>query len=304
MFNFFKKKSNIKGRSKEDLIEEKNIETIEEKRNEESDGSPFALYLLFPESFILNKELIIQRINSINNEEVKINPVMGLDGEDALYCDITIGTEMFKLAGIDIAMPKEICDYTIGCAYGDKEELEAMRQHNYHIIAYYEGKSTDQNIIYNLFAKLAYGFLVHDLVGMANGYSWNALTPSLIKGLFEDDRAKEMACTPAFMIWRNFIKMPYNNKVWFVTKGNSLYGVHEYAFYGDFEDSQEVYNMFEDIFNYAYSTKADIMAGHTIQIGEDVYLKFSEVYELEDDLQGEGIGTLVIEKITKSQINR
>jgi len=106
------------------------------------------------------------------------------------------------------------------------------------------------------------------------------------------------------MIWRNFVKIHHNNKVWFVTKGNNLYGVYEYAFYGTFEDSQEVYDMFEDIFNYVYDTKAIIMAGHTIEIGNDTYLKFKELYELQDVLQGDGIGTFVIEKINRDQINR
>ncbi|ETJ35105.1 hypothetical protein Q604_UNBC10492G0001, partial [human gut metagenome] len=57
------------------------------------------------------------------------------------------------------SIPIEITEYTVGCAYGQKEELEAMENHSYHIIAFYAGKSTDYNVIYNAYAKLAYGFL-------------------------------------------------------------------------------------------------------------------------------------------------
>lgn len=300
MFDFFTKKRNLKEESK-DLLKEKKLETIQE----ENENSIFALYLLFPQGFIIDKEIIAQRISKISNEAVQIDPILDLDGKDSyLYCDITIGNEKFNLVGIDTSIPQEVYDYTINCAYGSKEDLDVMRQHNYHIIAYYKGKSTDQNVIYNSYEKLAYGFIEHDLVGMANNYSWNALTPNVIKGLVEDDRMTEMASTPAFMIWRNFVKIPHNDKIWFVTKGNNLYGIYEYAFYGTFEDSQEVYDMFEDIFNYEYSTKAMIISGNTMEIGEDVYLKFREVYELEDVLQGDGIGTLVIEKINSAETNR
>ena len=65
-----------------------------------------------------------------------------------------------------------------------------------------------------------------------------------------------------------------------------------------------VYDMFEDIFYYEYSEKPVIEAGHTLQIGDDVFIKFREVYEIEDDLQGEGIDTLVIELISKDEINK
>jgi len=64
-----------------------------------------------------------------------------------------------------------------------------------------------------------------------------------------------------------------------------------------------VYNIFEDIFYYIYDTKSEVHIGDTMQIEEDVYLKFREVYELQDTLQGEEIDTLVIEKITSSEIN-
>ena len=34
-----------------------------------------------------------------------------------------------------------------------------------------------------------------------------------------------------------------------------------------------------------------------------MFLKFKEVYELQDTLEGEGIGTLVLEKINSDEIN-
>ncbi len=271
--------------------------------NNKEEKNSFALYLLFNERPIMNEKKISERIKRINNDKVEVSPILGLNGEEALYCNIIINNEKFKLVGIDSKIPKEISSYTIDCAYGKREELEDMSRHNYHIIAFYEGMSHDMMHILNLYCKLSYGFLDYAFVGLANGYSWNVVTPSLIQGMAEDEKLKEFVNTPAMMIYRNFLKIPYNDGVWFTTKGNNLFGVHELAFYGTFENTQEIYDIFEDIFYYIYESNEHIEAGHTIQLGDDIFLKFREVYELQDTLEAEGIGTLVIEKINSDEIN-
>ena len=271
--------------------------------NNKEEKNSFALYLLFNEKLIMNEKNISERIKRINNDKIEVSPILGLNGEEALYCNITINDENFKLVGIDSKVPEEISSYTIDCAYGKREELDDMSKHSYHIIAFYEGKSNDMMHILNLYYKLSYGFLEHGFLGLANGYSWNVVTPSLIQGMAEDEELKEFANTPAMMIYRNFLKIPHNDGVWFTTKGNNLFGVHEFAFYGDFEKTQEIYDIFEDVFYYIYESDVHIEAGHTIQLGDDVFLKFKEVYELQDTLEGEGIGTLVLEKINSDEIN-
>lgn len=303
MINCLKEKSNLDEKNK-DLIKEKNIESIEESTNEENKNSRFALFLFFPKSFVMDREIIIRRISKISNDKVKVEAILDKYEKNVLYYEITIGNEIFRLLEKNAPMSEEICNHTIEFTYAKKEELDAMRQHNYHIIAYYAGESTDQSKIYDSYAKLAYEFLDYNLLGMANFYSCKALTAFLIKKIFEDDNAKELYSISALLIWRNFLKIPHNDKVWFVTKGNNVYGIHEYAFYGTYEDEENVYYMFEDIFQYAYETKANMNAGDVIELGMDKYLKLREVYELEDALEGIGIGTLVIEKSTGSEINK
>ncbi|ENZ35147.1 MULTISPECIES: hypothetical protein [Clostridium] len=297
MFDFLNK-------NKKEADIENTEESVKVIDNNNTDDR-FALYLLFSKKPEFNISKIESRINKICDGNAKIQNILEKEDTFNIYGTAEIDGEKFKIVGLDISIPIEITEYTVRCAYGQKEELEAMENHSYHIIAFYAGKSTDYNVIYNAYAKLAYGFLEDNFVGMANGYAWNAISPGLLKGLFEDKRIAEMAYTPAMMVWRNFVKMPYGDNVWFVTKGNFLYGVHEYAFKGDsFEDSQQVYDMFEDIFNYEYTERPQIGVGHTIQLGEDIFLRFRDIYELENELEGDGIGTLVLEFITEDEINK
>ena len=291
MFKFLMKKTNEK---------KKINKNVAKNKIKEEDESNFALYLLFSNAFTINKDIVIERINSINsvkNPKVSLEVVNDSDRKDSLYCNITINNHKFKLVGMDTPLSETIVHRTIKCGHGNKDELVRMEKNKYYVIAFYEGNSTDKNKIFNAYSKLAYGFLEHNLLGLVNGYSWNALTPSLIKRMAEDKNSKKLANTAAIMIWRNLIKVPYKDGVWFVTKGNNLYDIHEYAYFGTADDAKEVYDIFENEFKYAYETKAQLIVGQVIKAKDQEYLKFREVYELEDVLQGEGIGTLVIEKI-------
>ena len=266
--------------------------------------SSFALYFLFPEVVAFDKERLIKSIRSVSQKKIEINPITGLDGkEKKLFARAVVEGEVFELVGMEAQLPKNIMNYTIGCAYGVPEEIEAMKEHNFHVLVFYRGESTDRMAIFNAYKKLAYGFLEQGLLGIANPYSWNVIGAGLLKGMLEDEETKAFAETPAMMIWRSFIRMPYNDGVWFVTKGNNLFDITEYAYFGKMEEAQEVYDIFENIFSYVYETHTEIKVGDTMQIEEDTYLRFKAVDELQEQLNGETVGTLVIEKISADQMN-
>ena len=273
-------------------------------KNQENKGN-FALYFLFPEAIAFDKEKLIKKIKTVSDKEVEFNPILGFDGKQTkTFARLMVEGEAFEIVGLEAPLPKNIVDYTVGCAYGNPEEIEQMRNHQYHMLVFYRGASKDPMVIFNAYKKLAYGFVEQGLLCMANPYSWNVVGANLIKGMLEDKETKEFAETPAMMIWRSFIKMPHNDGVWFVTKGNNLFNVTEYAYFGQMEEAQEVYDIFENIFSYVYENGVTISEGDTIQIEEEVYLRFKAVTELEDQLNGETLGTLVLEKISAEEINK
>ena len=232
-----------------------------------------------------------------------------MDGADKnLYVHITIGGEIFDLIGIDGPLPENIVSYTVGCAYGNPDEIRAMRAHGFHILAFYKGENKDRQAIFNAYKKLAYGFLSQGLLCLANPYSWNVIGANLLQGMVEDDDTRAFAETPAMMIWRSFIKIPYKDGVWFVTKGNNLFGIHEYAYFGSMEEAQNIYDIFETVFSYIYEGEGTVAIGDTMQTDEDEFIRFKSIDEvtsnLKETLRGETIGTLVIEKISSSEINQ
>lgn len=278
-------------------------------RNGQEKKKNFALYLLFKEAIAFDKKIIKERIQSVAKDKVKITPIVGMDGADKnLYVHITIGNEIFDLIGIDGPLPENIVSYTVGCAYGNPDEIQAMRAHGFHILAFYKGENKDRQAIFNAYKKLAYGFLSQGLLCLANPYSWNVIGANLLQGMVEDDDTRAFAETPAMMIWRSFIKIPYKDGVWFVTKGNNLFGIHEYAYFGSIEEAQNIYDIFETVFSYIYEGEGTVAIGDTMQTDEDEFIRFKSIDEvtsnLKETLRGETIGTLVIEKISSSEINQ
>lgn len=264
----------------------------------------FALYFLFPEAVVFDREKLSNKIKQVSNKPVEVQQVVGLKGKKEVFVRVVVEGEVFELVGMDTPLPQNIIDYTVGCAYGTPKRLEEMRNHQYHMLVFYRGENKNRMAIFEAYKKLAYGLLEQGLIGVANPYSWNAINKDIIKGMFEDKEMKAFSETPAMMIWRTFLKVPHNEGMWFVTKGNNLFDIAEYAYFGTMEEAEEIYDIFENIFDYAYETGKTIVAGDTMQIEEDTYLRFREVYELEDQLQGEKIETLVIEKITADECNQ
>lgn len=278
-------------------------------KNDQEKKQNFALYLLFKGAVAFDKDIIRERIKSVASDKVEVTPVVGMDGADKnVYVHITIGDEIFDLVGIDAPLPENIVSYTVGCAYGNADEIQEMRAHGFHILAFYKGKNKDRQAIFNAYKKLAYGFLAQGLLGLANPYSWNVIGANLLQDMVEDESTRAFAETPAMMIWRNFIKLPDEKGVWFVTKGNNLFGIHEYAYFGSMEEAQNVYDIFETVFSFIYEGEGTIAAGDTMQTGEDEYIRFKSIDEitagLKEPLRGETMGTLVIERISSSEINQ
>jgi hypothetical protein len=67
-----------------------------------------------------------------------------------------------------------------------------------------------------------------------------------------------------------------------------------------------VLDIFMNIFAYVTSRKIRIAPGHTLQIAENIYLKFSELSSdnpWKDFLRGKG-ETLELKRITREEINK
>ena len=99
-------------------------------------------------------------------------------------------------------------------------------------------------------------------------------------------------------------KIPYERGVWFISRGNGLFRVPDFAFLaGGHSDAEAVLAMFSALFAHIRETKEYVQIGGQIQIGAEEYLQFSEApYHL--GLHGTGGRLLEVEKVSGGGLAR
>lgn len=229
--------------------------------------------------------------------DLTVNEVMG-----------TFGTVQFaehKIKLIGIAAPHPDFDTYLQPAHLRPDQKQVLGGHKAHIICYYESEHVSAVEYFIALYKVAYGLRNHALLGVMNPITWMCIAAEMLPSTLENQFLQAFRQSPAsaLMLWLGFIKFFKPDKtVWFATKGNFLFGLPDFAYLGSsLNQTQEAINLFGNIITYLYTSGAKLAPGHTMQVGQDTYLRFSLVTEYADYL---GHQTLVMEKIRAKDTNK
>lgn len=286
------------------FFEKKENELQTNNMEAERQGNKPALMLVFNTLPILETNKIKSIISDIEklNKAIEITLDEELNNRDTLLSVIEFDNHRIKLLGLNAPLPKTVIEHTVDCSYWKPEDKENIKNHSAHIICYYDGNNEDPIERYIALYKVAFSFKSNGLLGIINEDAWTCQPAYILDDIVSKEMIAESRMIPPLMIWTNFIKIPSHNGTWMVTKGNHLFGIKDFAYKGDMSEAKEISQIFDNIFYYVYENNAFIDVGHTLQIEEEVYLKFDKVYEEKELLNGP-IGTLVVKKIKPSEIN-
>jgi len=208
-----------------------------------------------------------------------------------------------QLVGISSPVPSPVMEHTIPVSNWKQEDKLPLQNHKAHIICYYEGENSNPTEQLLALYKTAFAFSEFGLLGILDEDAWNCTPTRMIKEQMKPNMLQRCRESVPLGIWTGFVKLfKSKNDVWYCTKGYHRFGVNDLAYLGQLGEANDVYNMFGNLFEYMLGG-ASIKAGHTAQISETHYLRFREVYEYSDYLKSP-LGTLVIEKIKASEINK
>lgn len=264
-----------------------------------------SLMLVFNTLPVLDGSQIKNIISGIEklNKDIEITIDKDINNGETLLSVIEFDNHRIKLVGFNGPIPKTVIEHTVDCSYWKPEDKEVIRNHSAHIICYYDGYNEDPIERYIALYKVAFSFKSNGLLGIINEDAWTCQPANVLDNLISKEMIAESRKIPPLMIWTNFIKIPLPNGTWMVTKGNHLFGIKDFAYKGDMTEAKQINQIFDNIFYYIYENNALIDVGHTLQIEAEVYLKFDDLYEEKELLEGP-IGTLVVKKIVPSQINK
>ncbi|MEE9334906.1 MAG: DUF4261 domain-containing protein [Granulosicoccaceae bacterium] len=216
------------------------------------------------------------------------------------------GEHVVKIVGFDQPMPADVLESSVLPSHYDEALKSEARAHKSHLLLYYQGY--DNNPV-NQYASMALigGFL--SCVGAIIVVNESACT-SLPAGALNGDTTKGDIVSilenfPLTALYCGLVKYEVEDidGVWLRTYGCPLLGLPDLASLADdHSGSEEVFDIFNNVLSYLLDSGVQFVAGNTMQVGEDLFMKLRLASADEYYLESEG-ELFVAEFISASEIN-
>jgi hypothetical protein len=217
------------------------------------------------------------------------------------------GDHVIQFVGFSSPMPQEVVERCVQPAHYGPELKRQAQAHKAHALLYYAGREQDPLEQYVALAAVAGTLAAHGALVVLNESAHTSFPAhALAPGEAEGNLLENLRTLPIPMLYGGFVKynIPDSPNVWMRTYGNHLLGLPDLAFLAQGHHQGEwVFGTFSNVLNYLRRSGAKFAVGHTMQIGEDTYLKLRAPREEEYFLDSEG-EMFVAEAITAEQVNR
>jgi len=257
------------------------------------------LYLLYDELPTIKPDPLRQKISSVEPKlsQKNIGVEIIANEKSGIYASVEFDNHLLRLVGLAAPLPAPELQRCLQPAHLNPQQKQSLAAHKTHMICTCEGNSSRGVEKFIALYKLAYALSEKAMRGVVNPMTWMCQSSDMLPNIMTSRFLDAFRSSPAnsLAIWLGFVKFfKPNNTVWFATKGNPFFGVPDFAYLGkSLAETDEIYDIFAAITTYAYQSEAHIAAGHTLQIGEDTFLRFRSIWKYADYL---GEKTLVIEK--------
>ena len=221
------------------------------------------------------------------------------ESADGFVATVMFDDHQIQLAGLNAPVPPGTIEQTVASSRYKPELTKAMRAGRAQIVCYYQGHSADPVEQLMAMEKIAGAFLPMGLLGLLDPGAWNCRPREVMEKV---DLKMLRACLQgdplSFSI--GFVKFIQDNGVWFCTKGQHRFGLPDLAWFAPLNQGQFVYDAFGKLFLQMRETGTRPQVGDTAAAGEGIYVRFREVYEYHDWLNGPA-GTLVVEPTNEAE---
>lgn len=227
------------------------------------------------------------------------------DGDGVMHGHAEFDSHIVRMAGFDVPIPQAVVSKTIDTSAWQGEVREDMKSHRAHLLLFHEGGGRDVPERMIALYKLAAVLGGEDLRGAVHESGWTSVPRGIVGDFMKADELVMFREGLPPVVFFGFLPFRDEAETWYATKGCHIFGVPDLVVSGDGEANSEIMNLFHNIFLYMVRHKL-IEAGHTMQFGEELFLKFEALpgsHEHYDYLKGAD-ATLLVKRITKEEINR
>lgn len=268
---------------------------------------PLCLQVLFPVAVEWSSERVTEALRtyhrSLSGARCELDPILAAEGK--AFGLAGWGPHIVRLIGFDAPMPSAAVESCVAPAHYPQDLKARARAHQSHVLLYYVGNETAALEHYVALATVA-GALAK-LGGMVvlnesahTSFPLAALAPE--PG--GDDILELLRTLPLCILYCGFVKHDVEGVpgVWMRTYGCPMLGLPDLAAHADgHHEGERYFGMFENVLGYLRQSEARLSAGHTMQIGQDEYLRARYPAPEESFLQSQG-ELLILEIIPASRI--
>lgn len=285
-------------------------------RNEESADSaallanpdiaqPLSLQVLFAEPLAITEAALADALRAYHPTMAKARAEIAPDMPEFLGM-AGWDKHVVRLVGFNAPYPKDALEACVAPSHYPAAMKDEVRAHASHIILYYAGFETDPLEQYVALAAVAGALTGFKALAVLNEHAHTSLPAGVFAAESLGEESMDLLRTlPLNMLYCGFVKYEVEGVqgVWMRTYGGDAFGLPDFAALAAGHDEGEVYSTtFNNIMSYMLESGAELAAGHTMQIGEDAYMKLREPANEEYFLDGPG-QVLVAEIISADQIN-
>ena len=229
------------------------------------------------------------------------------DLEPALMGLVAWGAHVIKVVGFAHPMPANTVKGCVQPAHFDPQYKEIAYRHQTHVMLYYNGY--DQNPLeqYVALAAVAGSLTVFGSVFTLNETARTAIPAPVLTPHEEDggDMLAALRGLPLLLIYCGFVKLEVEGQpgVWMRTYGGHRFGLPDLALHADsHEMARFTFDLFNNALAYLRSSGKAFAPGHTMQVGDDMFLRLRARVPDEWYLDSEG-EMLVADRVAGSDVS-
>lgn len=264
---------------------------------------PLALTVLFPDAQKIDVAALGQAMRgyhrSTADARCEISPDPG-----AFIALVGWRNHVVRLVGFDAPMPADALEVCVAPAHYSQELKAQVRAHRSHVILYYAGHEASVFEQYVALGVVAGALARLGALAVVNEAAHTSLPAAMFDAEVEDDPLELLRTLPLPMLFCGFVKYDVEGVqgVWMRTYGADRFGYADFAALAEGHHEGETYfELFGNVLRYLVDSGAEMAAGHTMQVGEDRFMRLRAPTDSEYFLDGPG-AVVVAEVIGADEI--
>jgi hypothetical protein len=209
-----------------------------------------------------------------------------------------------RMVGFNAPMPGESVEACVAPAHYPQELKARVRAHSSHVILYYAGYEASVLEQYVALATVAGAMARLGALAVLNESAKTSLPAGVFDADIEGDSIELLRHLDLPALYCGFVKYEVEGVqgVWMRTYGAHHFGHPDFAALAEgHHEGRKYFELFGNVLRYLIDSGAEMGAGHTMQVGEDKFLRLRAPLEAEYFLDGPD-AVLVAEVIGADEI--